>query len=155
MHRALALLALTALLAACQPGLPEPQVLRAESSMDPLTSVPGQACWDTDQVPAVTQTVFDEAADGARTPREVIVRPAEERLFAVPCPEHVSDDFIASLQRALRARGHFTGTISGDMDAPTEAAIRSFQAPQGLNSAILSLEGAQQLGLVPVARGSL
>ena len=41
------------------------------------------------------------------------------------------------------------------MNAQTEAAVRSFQAPQGLNSAILSLEGAQLLGLVPVARGTL
>lgn len=156
MMRALALFALTALLAACQPGNPEPQVRRAEPRVEPLSTVPANACWATDRVPPVTQTVFEETGtDGERVPREITVRPSEERLFAVPCPDQMQDDFVASLQRALTARGHYVGAVSGLMDAATEQAVRSFQAPQGLNSAILSLEGAQQLGLVPVPREAL
>tara|TARA_R110002124_G_scaffold106467_4_gene258273 strand:+ start:15790 stop:16272 length:483 start_codon:yes stop_codon:yes gene_type:complete len=160
MHRALSLVSLTVILAACQPAPRQPEVGRTAPPVDrpvaPLSMVPANVCWATDRVPAETRTVFDETGpDGARTPREEILRPSEERLFAVPCPEQMSGDFIASLQRALRVRGLFTGAVTGAMNAQTEAAVRSFQAPQGLNSAILSLEGAQLLGLVPVARGTL
>lgn len=152
MFRPFSLLLVVAVLAGCQTGTSEPEVRRAEAAPAPLT-VPSDACWTTDRVPAVTETQFvTTGANGAREARDVVIRPAEDRLFAVPCPAQMAPDFHASLQRALAARGLYAGAITDTYDAETAAAVRRFQAPQGLDSAVLSLEGAQQLGLVAVAR---
>jgi hypothetical protein len=156
MMRPLALALLLPLLAACQPNTNEPEVRRADPVAVPLASAPATAgCWATDRVPALTETVFDTDAAGTRHPRDEVLRPAEDRLFAVPCPDQIGPDFIASLQRALAARGLYAGAITGTRDADTAAAIRLYQAPQGLDSGVLSLQAAQQLGLVPVARDAL
>ncbi|WP_330696677.1 peptidoglycan-binding domain-containing protein [Fontisubflavum oceani] len=78
-----------------------------------------------------------------------------ELWFETPCQAEIRDpDFIASLQRALAARDLYRGPANGVMDARTRRAIRAFQEPQGLNSPILSMAAARQLGLVvwdPVA----
>lgn len=156
MFRSLSALALVTLFAACQTSAPQPEVRRAATDEQRLNTVPADACWATDRVPAVTETQFVETgADGARAPQEVVLHPAEERLFAVPCPAQMDGDFTETLQRALQARGLYTGAITGELDAQTGDAVRRFQAPQGLNSAILSLEGAQQLGLVTLPRAAL
>jgi hypothetical protein len=147
------LLFVLALLAACQTGSPEPEVRRAEAAPAPFNTIPADACWATDRVPAVTETEYvPTGVDGAREARETVIRPAEERLFAVPCPEQITPEFNASLQRALSARGLYSGAITDDYDSETAAAVRRFQDPQGLNSAILSLQAAQQLGLVAIPR---
>jgi hypothetical protein len=156
MMRPLAFALLLPLVAACQPNTNEPEVRRADPVAVPLSGAPAAAsCWATDRVPALTRTVFDTDAAGMRHPREEVLRPAEDRLFAVPCPEQMASDFSASLQRALAARGLYVGAITGTVDAATAEAIRLFQAPQGLDSGVLSLQAAQQLGLVPVARDGL
>lgn len=156
MPRYLAPLALIALLAACQTGTAEPEVRRSEPVQASLGAIPSDACWATDRVPAVVETRYDSTGpDGARAAQEVVLRPAEDRLFAVPCPDQMADDFTASLQRALSARGHYAGAITGLHDAETIAAIRRFQAPQGLDSGILSLQAAQSLGLVAMPRDAL
>jgi hypothetical protein len=85
--------------------------------------------------------------------RQAIVRERRETWFQAPCDEDLPPDFTATLQRARQARGHYRGAISGEMDARTRAAIRRFQKPQGLDSSILSLKAAQQLGLVAVRVG--
>lgn len=155
MSSRIAPLMLVALLAACQAGIREPAVGRAEAVQPPLATVPSDACWATDRVLAVVETVYEpNGENGARQPREIVQHPAEERLFAVPCPDQMPEGFTASLQRALAARGLFTGPVSGRYDAATGAAVRRFQTPQGLNSAILSLQGAQQLGLVALPRAA-
>ena len=156
MIRLTILMCSVALLAGCQTGTAEPEVRRAEAAVTPLNTASGDACWATDRVPALTETVFVETdADGAREARERQVRPAEDRLFSVPCPTQMEGDFHASLQRALTARGLYSGAVTGDFDTETADAVRRFQAPQGLDSAILSLQAAQQLGLVPVPRDQL
>ncbi|PVH29776.1 peptidoglycan-binding domain-containing protein [Pararhodobacter oceanensis] len=156
MFRSLSALALVTLFAACQTGAPQPEVRRADTVAPALAHVPADACWATDRVPALTETQFVATGpDGARAPQDVVLRPAEERLFAVPCPAQMDAGFTETLQRALSARGLYTGAITGEMDAQTSDAVRRFQAPQGLNSAILSLEGAQQLGLVTLPRAAL
>ena len=156
MLRPFALIALTALLAACQPSS-EPEVRRAEPApaamQTPITE--GAGCWATDRIPAQTETVFDTAANGTRSPREVVLRPAEDRRFAVPCAEEMTAELIASLQRALAARGHYAGPISGTLDAATTEGVRRFQAPLGLDSGVLTLDAARHLGLVAVGRASL
>ncbi|MEZ5751194.1 MAG: peptidoglycan-binding domain-containing protein [Paracoccaceae bacterium] len=140
------------LLAACQSGDPSPAVGRAEPAPQALgPAVSG--CWATDRIPAQTRSEFVVTGpDGARALREIQVAPAQDRLFAVPCAEHLGPDFTATLQRALQARGLYTGAITGAMNDDTAQAVRRYQAPQGLDSAILSLQAAQQMGLVPVGR---
>lgn len=156
MIRRLSLLLVVVLLAGCQTNAPEPEVRRAEAAPAPLSTVPADACWATDRVPAVTETQFvATGADGARDARDIEIRPAEDRLFAVPCPSQLTPGFHASLQRALAARGLYTGVITDRYDAETAQAVRRFQAPLGLDSAILSLQAAQHLGLVAIPRDSL
>ncbi|HPD93474.1 MAG: peptidoglycan-binding protein [Rhodobacter sp.] len=143
-------------LAACQVNPPEPEVRRDEAAPASLSPVEGAACWATDRVPARTATdLVAVGPTGERQPRTRVLHPAEDRLFAVPCPDQMGPDTIASLQRALAARGLHGGAVTGVMDAETAAAVRRYQAPRGLDSAILSLDAAQQLGLVPVPRDRL
>lgn len=128
---------------------------RAAGVQTPLSAAQG-ACWTTDTIPAQVEMVLDslEVTPGQYAFRERAeeIAPAEERLFSVPCPEVLDSTFIASLQRALAVRGLHDGAINGQMDGATQAAVRRFQAPQGLDSAVLSLAAAQQLGLVAVPR---
>ena len=150
MLRPLAAIALILTLAACQPT---PEVRRAAPAPEaPLAATPDAGCWARDTIPPLTETVFEVDAAGTRHPREVVRRPAEERAFAVPCDHEMTEDLIASLQRALTVRGLFSGLVNGVMDAPTREAVRRFQAPLGLDSAILSLDAARALGLIAVPR---
>lgn len=129
------------------------------------------ACWASDRIPAQERVVFDERVireatrDSAgritaeavveRMPRTLVEHPAEDRLFAVPCPDQLTGDVVTALQRALIVRGLLDGRPSGVMDEATREAVRAFQRPQGLDSRILSLEAAWQLGLLPVPRDAL
>lgn len=149
-------------LVACQAGLDNgagagtrtfvdgsPAATRAAVPAETLsTSLPADACWARDTVPAVTETVLIADTSGQRVPRERIVAPAQERLFAVPCPAQLTESVVSTLQRALAVRGLMAGPITGVMDAATAEAVRRYQAPQGLNSAVLSLQAAQQLGVI-------
>jgi hypothetical protein len=74
----------------------------------------------------------------------------EEVAFRVPCPEQITPDFVRVLQRALHARGHYSGEITGRADDATRAAVQDFQRRHGFNSPILTLETAVSLGLVPI-----
>lgn len=151
MLRPLAAIALVVSLAACQPA---PEVRRAAPAPEtPLVTTQDAGCWARDRVPALTETVFEVDAAGTRHPRQAVLRPAEERAFAVPCESEMTEDLIASLQRALMVRGLFSGLVNGVMDAPTRDAVRRFQAPLGLDSAILTLDAARSLGLIAVPRG--
>lgn len=169
MIRRTPLLVLAALtLAACQSVLParEPEVSRALQEAPP-GAAPG-SCWGKQVTPAIVETVTDQVliqpaevrVDGSVTApaiyrtetRQEIVRQRTETWFETPCETALTPDFIATLQRALAARGHYTGPVDGAMTARTRAAIRAWQAPEGLDSGILSLAAARRLGLVPVAR---
>ena len=123
-------------------------------------------CRAREVIPAIYEHVMGEvqvvqaeiAEDGTvirppiyrKAPVPRIVRPRGEMSFEAPCPEQQTPDFVASLQRALAARGHFAGNVTGVMDAPTAAALRRYQSERGLDSAQLSLETARALGLVAV-----
>jgi len=170
--RAIPALAVTALLGACQaPGAlaplsPEPALVQTHAAPPP-GAAPG-SCWGKDITPAVVETVTERVLlqpaqvldDGTvvREPiykletRQAIVRERRELWFETPCERQLTPDFIASLQRALMARGFYTGPVTGEMDSRTRRAIRSYQAPQGLDSGIVSLAAARKLGLVAVAR---
>ncbi|MEQ8895786.1 MAG: peptidoglycan-binding protein [Roseovarius sp.] len=162
----LAVLAATSLLGACQAGLPrmaEPAEVVARDA--PPGAQPG-TCWGQDETPAVIETVTEQvvvqpaglATDGASgTPavyetetQQKIVKPRKATWFETPCEHQLTPEFNTSLQRALKARGHYRGPINGEMDGRTRAAIRAYQKPQGLDSAKISLAAARQMGLSPV-----
>lgn len=161
------------LLAACQPGAaiaPLAEVgrlLEGEAVRGHLDGPPGAepgTCWGQDVTPAVIETVTEhvmiqppelESTGTMRAPPvyrtesvQRILQEREEIWFRTPCEEDLTPEIIATLQRALAARGHYAGAASGRMDLATRAAVRSFQRGQGLNSSLLSLNAARQLGLV-------
>ncbi|MCB1357821.1 MAG: peptidoglycan-binding protein [Maritimibacter sp.] len=141
------------------------EVIITDFALAPPDARP-DACYGKDVTPGVIEHVTErvlvaEAQFGADG--NVLVPPQyEERktqklvtgrepiYFETPCPPRWTPDFIASIQRALKTRGIYTGAVSGTLDAQTRAAIRAYQVGRGLNSAILSTESARELGLVEV-----
>ncbi len=121
------------------------------------------ACYGHQVTPAVIETITDQvmiqppqiASDGSVLEPGIYVTETQQRIveerrelwFETPCAAETDPAFIASLQRALAARGLYRGAPTGVMDRRTRRAIRDYQAPQGLDSAVLSLAAAQQLGL--------
>jgi hypothetical protein len=121
------------------------------------------ACYGRQATPAVIETVTEQvmlqppqiAADGTVLEPAVFVTETQQRIveerretwFETPCAAETDPEFIAALQRALAARDLYRGPISGVMDRRTQRAVRAYQAPQGLDSPILSLAAARQLGL--------
>ena len=146
-----------AALAACDAaaplaGLGEPALVETHERAPP--GAPEGSCWGKDVTPAVIETVTERILvqpaevqqDGTvlaepiykLETRQAIVKERRELWFQTPCEDQLTPDFLASLQRALHAR--------------TQRAIRRYQAPQGLNSSILSLSAARKLGLVAMDR---
>lgn len=168
-RRAAGALALMMLAAGCAPGVvPDAPAaadlageLRASRGAPPADK-PG-VCWAADTTPAVIETVTEQVATPEqRDAQGRVIAPASyhtvtrQRMladrravhFRTPCPEQMTVAFVASLQRALKARGHYRAPVSGAMDAATREAIRRFQEPLGLDSPVISLRGAKALGLV-------
>ncbi|MEM1431712.1 MAG: peptidoglycan-binding domain-containing protein [Pseudomonadota bacterium] len=87
--------------------------------------------------------------------RDAVIVPGSEIWFETLCPDEVTPARLASLQRALTVRGHYSGPVTGTLDAATEAAVRAYQTPLGLESGTLSRAAAERLGLVvtPVESG--
>ncbi len=169
--RVLANLAALAALGACniqanQVLLGEPALVQSHE-LAPPGAAPG-TCWGKDVTPAIIETVTDriliqpaEVLDDGTViaepiykleTRQTIVQERRELWFETPCEDQLTPDFVASVQRALAARGLYRGAVTGEMDARTRRAIRQFQAPQGIDSGILSLAAARKMGLVAVER---
>lgn len=143
---------------------PEPIDLTAPPSDSPEAG----ACSATEDSPAVIETVTEQVvekpaeytADGTllfpaviRTEtHQSIVAPRRPLRFETLCDDQLTPDLLRSLQRALKARKLYSGPVNGEMTEDTRAAIRAYQAPQGLDSATLSLGAARQLGLVAMPR---
>lgn len=141
-------------LAACEPAsqsVPAPRKadLLAGIIIEGSAAMPDPAegeCWGQSSA-VLAPPGSARAANASSTPGTI--------HFRVPCPEVMTPEFLASLQRALQARGFFQGTVTGAMDAPTQQAVRAYQKSLGLDLPILTLVAAQSLGLVPVARADL
>lgn len=143
-----------------------PNSLRAEmiysDAKTPPADGPGQ-CWAQTTLPAVFETdtihkLLRPAEPGGNghpgraaiyqtVTRQRMVSDQAHVWFRTPCAAEMTPDFIASLQRALIARGYFTAPLTGTMDRATRRALRRYQAQLGLDSATLALGTARILGL--------
>lgn len=124
---------------------------------------PAGACWARTTTPAVIETTTEQVQlapelrnpDGSlHTPaayrtqtRQRLLQDREEVWFRAPCPADITLEYVATLQRALKARGLYLLPLTGALDPPTREAIRRFQAARGLDSPLLSLAAAQELGI--------
>lgn len=147
----------------------EPDVVQRLDTPPP-GAAPGQ-CWGKHVSPAIVETVTEQIllhpaeilTDGTiaepaiykTETRQMIVRERQETWFETPCPADLTPQFNASVQRALKARGQYAGPVNGQLDHRTRAAIRAYQKKQGLDSGILSMAAARQMGLVAVPRDTL
>lgn len=170
-------LALLPLLGACVPaerdetgvsGIAPPPVLLEDSTAAPPDAAPG-TCYARDRTPLRIETVTEPlpvldallVGDGSvQTPsdwnlrtRQSIAGGGEEMLIETPCRADMGPELIASLQRALAVRKLYAGPVSGRMDGPTRAALRRFQQKKGLDSAILAIATARELGLIAYPGG--
>jgi hypothetical protein len=130
---------------------------------------PPDACWDRDNLPTIIETVTEQVLvepetrgpDGAvLTPavfstesRQEIVQEPGQVWFRVPCAAEVDQEFVATLQRALKARGFYLLPLTGVYDTPTGDAVRRYQATRGFDSPRLTLAAAQELGIVAADLG--
>ncbi|WP_225028818.1 peptidoglycan-binding domain-containing protein [Xinfangfangia pollutisoli] len=166
---------LSPVLAACvATALPDPAA-RADFSAELIDlrgragppKGPEGACWQSDIRPAVIETTTEQvlvrpesrAADGSVVPavfatetRQEIVSDRGTVWFRAPCAAEMTPDFVATLQRALKARGLYLLPLTGSLDAPTRDAIRRYQRARGLDSDQLSLAAARDLGIVAAPR---
>lgn len=146
------------------------EVVRVSDGGAPPETAAG-VCWNSDITPMVIETVSEQIletpeqrdADGNVTHPAVfrtetsqrIVNEREEVWFRTPCPETFTVEFIASLQRALKARGFYLLPLTGEMDGATKEAIHRFQMTRGLDSQVLTLATARELGLIAVDQAEL
>ncbi len=124
-------------------------------------------CYGRDVTPARIETVTEQvmvqppevSSDGTVTAptafrtvtRQEITKERREILFETICPENLTPEFVASLQRALKARGHYRGPINGVLDTRTSLAIKAFQRIDSHDSPLLDIETARRLGLIALS----
>ncbi len=113
-------------------GAPVPADLTAglvAAAGDQPPDEPEGACWARDTTPAVIETEMRQemvaparvAADGTTVPatfrsvtQQKIVQDRRDVWFQTPCPEALTVGFVASLQRALKARGLYRARSRDD-----------------------------------------
>jgi len=124
-------------------------------------------CWASDTTPAVIETITEQllvkpelrdttgkVTSPAQFETKTVQRLVQDRemvWFTAPCPADMTVDFIASLQRALKARGQYFNVVTGVYDQATGDAVRKLQAERGLDSPVLAMATAQDLGLAAEA----
>lgn len=128
-------------------------------------------CYGRDVTPAVIETVTEHVmvqpamvtTDGTVTSqavfrtvtRQAILRERREVVFETVCPQALTQEFVASLQRALRTRGTYNGQINGVMDSATQKAIQTYQRQEGYDSSLLDIRTARDFGLVAISTEDL
>ncbi len=93
--------------------------------------------------------ITTDAVYETKTQQNITTDRVETRFEAV-CPSVMTPEFIATLQRALAARQIYAGPINGRTTQATKAAFQTYQSQSGLNSPILSVKTARQLGLITI-----
>lgn len=111
-------------------------------------------CYDIVELPVAndSERAAEAGGRGDISNRNGIASGQQEIRIETPCPDEMTNVLVASLQRALAARGHYAGRATGVMDDATRAAVKSYQTEQGLPSASLSVETARELGLIAYPR---
>ena len=157
-------------LAGCQPTTGGGVTRGPDAPLIPTLTAPPESqdgtCWAQLPGPTTTelvkQTILVEEAviapDGTETSPAIYrnvtapqtVSTGDGRWFERVCAAELSPVLVMNLQRALAARTYYAGAASGEMDAATRASVRLYQQEQGLDSDVLSLATARQLGLVVV-----
>ena len=109
-----------------------------------------------------TVIVVPEVRDElGRIPRPAVVRSQDGpqtfqtgngTRFETLCPQLYTPVFVASLQRALQARGAYAGPITSTYDQATSVAVRNFQLSSGIDSPLLMQRTALSLGLTATPR---
>lgn len=171
MQRTTLLLLLVLGLSGCQTALPQapsgPTSLQKELVVKRGDTPPSDnngVCWADDVTPAIIETVTEQVLvspelrgpEGAVIAAAVFQTAVSQRIiqdrkavwFRTPCPEVLTLEFVATLQRALKARGYYRGELTGQLDLKTQHAVRQYQEPLGLDSERLSLAAARSLGIV-------
>ena len=156
-------------------GCEIPAPLTSSTNATPGGSAPAGAppgtCWDKTVTPAVVESVTEDvlvqpaqisSSGTVQSPpiyrtqtRQKIVVPRQETWFQMPCPSDLTPSFIASLQRALSARGYYAGPVTSQLDAATGDAIARYQSDTGLagpTPRTLTVAAAQSLGLWTISR---
>lgn len=135
-----------------------------QGTVGPENAKPG-ACYRKSTTPALIETISEQVllptASGEQPipaiyqtqTRQIIVRERQETWVEVICKSTETPQFVATLQRALKARGHYRGPVSGEMDGRTKNAVLDYQTTRGLPSNLLSVGSARELGLVSIGRG--
>ncbi|MDV7272196.1 peptidoglycan-binding domain-containing protein [Thioclava sp. A2] len=103
----------------------------------------------------VREAVIDPASGKVLEPAlyeerdfSAVVDAGETLSFETMCVKELTPEFVATVQRALKARGLYRGTDSGVMDGATRSAVRAYQKPRGLDADVLSRRAAMEMGLV-------
>ncbi len=163
---------LTALVAVLTLGACAEIGTTTRSNIDPVSlasTPPGAApgtCWDKTVSPAVVETQTRKvelqpaqiSTDGrVQAPpiyktetQQIVVEPRRENWFEIPCADVLTPEFVASLQRALAARGHYDGPPTGKIDLRTRQAIHRFQRSEGFDNPTLTVAAARKLGLIAI-----
>lgn len=106
---------------------------------------------------SVTKTVEATASVVQRTEipatykdvaRTVEVAATRSVWTSVLCDVNTTPDVVRRLQSALKAAGHYTGKIDGDVGPATRRGIASYQSAQGVESDILTISSARTLGII-------
>jgi len=167
MKPTLTALSCSVLLVACgTPDAPDVSRLAERSGVITLPDPDTGMCRANDVTPAVIETITERyvvqpaiyTADGRvsapakyRTEsRPVIIQERTEQQFDALCEADLTPDYVSNLQRALTVRGFYNGPINGALNWRTRRAVRLYQQDQGIDSAILSLKTARQLGLTAI-----
>ena len=173
-----AALGLCALLSACMDSYAtRDNATPAQTPIGPLESPVSVdagigTCFARATTPAIIETVTEQImvqpavvrSDGTvDTPaafrtvtRQQILRERREVEFETPYASVMTPEFIASVQRALLARGYYIGAITGQIDTRTSRAIERFQTDQNdVHTTTLTLRSARALGLVALPRDAL
>ena len=143
------------LLAACvapeAPPKPEQLDLQSEVLLQTPKARAGE-CFARERQPALYESIIEQSRRGraqyATKAEQRLLRAPREIWFATPCPAEMTPALIASLQRALMARGLYRGEVNGVMTAQTGAALHAYQSQAGLGSHKLALATARHLGLL-------
>jgi len=123
----------------CRGNIPGPQITQIVS--DIIVATPAQIGPNGEELsPAIYREVT----------RPKTFNEGDGRWFTRTCDADMTPGFVMTLQRALAVRGLYRGEVNGVMDQRTLRAVRAYQTPQGLDSALLSQSAARQLGLIAV-----